>query len=166
MAANCVRAPASKLTTERENPPATGIAPPTAAAMLLMPSAVSSRLASIFWRRRAARTLATDTLSTYPTSAMRTADGSSATQPSALRKSRSGTGSPPGIAPTTERPYPSAWLTPATTVEPITITSGAILPIMAAVLCGIPRATRNRAIGLRASSNSRIDIRPNISVGT
>ena len=59
-----VTAPASKLTTEREKPPVTGMPPENAEATFAAPRPSSSWLGSIRWRRFAARVLPTEMDST------------------------------------------------------------------------------------------------------
>ncbi len=100
-----VCAPASKLTTERANPPVTGKPPVKAAPRLLAPNATSSWSGSMRWRRLAASVCPTDTDSTNPTTLMRSAGTSSDCHSAMSNSGKVSGGRPCGTVPTIFTPW-------------------------------------------------------------
>ena len=99
-----VTAPASRLTAERENEPATTYPWKQLAVMLPRPCPISSWLASMRWRVCTAMALAMEIASMNPISAIVMATPNSCDIVEKSRWGRSKEGNPPGMSPTTWPP--------------------------------------------------------------
>ena len=147
-----LRAPASKLTTERENPPVTGKPPLTPDARLAAPRPTSSALLSTRWRRLAARVWATDTDSTKPIRLISNAGSASWPHTAASNAGKDSPGRPPGMAPTTATPRLCRSPAATATVVPITASTGPALASRSASMGGSGVRASSRFSGPRAHS--------------